>query len=336
MALKKSQIALNAIQWINLPPQDAEDAVDGNALADLAASVVSQSGPERVWLYDDPEWRSQQPIVHQQVKDVGFDAVMMEVLTTQTLQNYKAMLDSVGLRPAPGYVEITQPSDLGRSFAKGSAEWVHHFDHVRRRAEETTFLGLESIFLAARMQYDGNRRVSDATAVGAFYDQAELDATVEYMAVAAEVLRQEGVRAGLHNHVGTRIETEAEIDYVLANVDDGLLGASLDIGHLAWTGADYRAVLRRHRDRLVDLHIKDLDLGIAAASRETQTPYFEVSSKRFFLEPGLGELDLDGVLEDLDEYGFDGWVEIEVDRPSMDPYESAKVSSAWAKERFTA
>ena len=204
---------------------------------------------------------------------------------------------------------------------------------IRRRAEETNFMGLDSVFLAAAMIYDGNRRISEQAAVGAFFDQGKLDRLVEIIAEAAEVLRAEGVRAGLHNHIGSLIETEYEIDYVLENVDASLLGASLDIGHLAWAGIDYRDMLRKHRDRLLDLHLKDMDLSIAAASRQRPTSYYEVADQRFFLEPGLGDIDLDGVLADLNEYDFRGWVIIEVDRASMEPFESAKFSWNWVQNR---
>jgi inosose dehydratase len=318
MTVTRSQIALNAIQWINLKqPED---------------------GPkdEPIWLYNDPAWRCEQPKVHQQIRDAGFESVMIEVLATQTLQSYKRMLDAVGLNPAPGFVDIGLPESFGLDLKKGSAEWVHWFDRIRRRAEETNFLGLDTVFVSPAMLYEGNRRISERAAVGAFFDQEMLDKQVEVLAEAAEVLRAEGVRAGLHNHVGSLVETEYEIDYVLSNIDASLLGASLDIGHIAWTGADFRAVLRRHKDRLLDLHIKDIDEGIAAASRAKPSSYYEVADQRFFLEPGLGDIDFDGLLADLNEYGFTGWIIIEVDRATMDPFESAKFSWRWVQENFPA
>ena len=142
-----------------------------------------------MWLYNDPAWRSEQPKVHQQVKDAGFESVMLEVLATQTLQNYKAMLDGVGLKPAPGYVNVTIPPDGGRGLTHGSAEWVHLFDGIRRRAEETNYMGLDSVFLAAPLHYEGNRRTTEQTAVGAFFDQSLLDLIVELLTEAGEVLK---------------------------------------------------------------------------------------------------------------------------------------------------
>jgi sugar phosphate isomerase/epimerase len=260
--------------------------------------------------------------------------VMIEVLDTQTLQAYRRVLEQADLRPAPGYVQVALPEERGLSLTRGSAEWVRWFDPVRRRAEETNYLGLRTVFLAAEMNL-GGPRVTEAAAVGAFFDRGRLERQTEYLADAAEVLRAEGVYPGLHNHVGSWIETEAEIEHVLGQVGADLLGASFDVGHLAWAGIDCVSFLERYRERLVDVHVKDLDLSIAAASRVTPTPYYDVSDQRFFLEPGLGDLDLDGVVRALGE-DFPGWVIIEVDRASLELFESAKVSWRWVEQTFPA
>lgn len=311
MTIRQSQIALNAIQWINFKPAPGES---------------------RRWLYAEPSWRDEQLNVHRRIRSAGFDAVMMEVLDTQTVQSYKRMLDDAGLRPAPGYVQIAPAELKGQHLTRGSAEWIRWFDPIRRRAEESNFLGLDTVFLAPEMDLQGPR-VTEATATGAFFSQQTLDLQVEYLAEAAEVLKQEGIRAGLHNHIGSLIETEYEIDYTLSQIDDRLLGASLDVGHLAWAGIDYVAFLQKHQHRLVDLHIKDLDLDVAAESRTKPTPYYEVSDQRFFLEPGLGNMDLNGIIAALGEE-FGGWIIIEVDRASMDPFDSAKFSWTWTETTF--
>ena len=311
MPITRDQLAINAIQWINLKPEP---------------------GRQRQWRYADPTWRQEQPAVHQLIRRSGFDAVMMEVLDTQTLQAYQLVLDDSGLRPAPGYIQVGVPPE---KLNRGSAEWTRWFNPVRRRAEESNYLGLTTVFLAAEMDVLAAPRVTKATATGAFFDQHRLDQQVEYLAEAAEVLRAEGIRAGLHNHVGSWVETEAEITYVLDQVDANLLGASFDIGHLAWAGIDPVSFLSQYRHRLVDVHLKDLDLSIAAASRATPTPYYEVSDQRFFLEPGLGDIDLDSTLASLGD-DFGGWVIIEVDRSSMEPFESAQYSWSWVERTFPA
>lgn len=259
--------------------------------------------------------------------------MMLKVPPTQTLQAYKSMVDDAGLDLAPGYVQVTLPEDEHRSFTRGSQEWFRWFDDVRRRAEESNFCGLDSVFIASDIRRSGRVRVDEAVAVGAAFDQGRLERVTELLADAVEVLAREGLRAGLHNHVGTWIETKREIEYVLDNVDS--LWAGFDIGHLSWAGMDPVEMVRKYSDRLLDLHIKDLDARIATASRAVPTSYREASVQRFFLEPGSGDIDLAGVLAELPS-NFPGWVVVEVDRASIEPTASAKQSWRWIEDHVPA
>lgn len=313
MPLSRDRFALNAIQWINVK----EDPSDPNSAS--------------LWLYEEPRFRADYPGVLKQISAAGFGATMMEVLGTQTLQDYARMVTDAGLVLAPGYCSITLPEDHGVTLTPGSAEHIHWFDGVRRKAEESNYFGLDTIFIAPEVSFEPWQvRTSTAVGVGHAADAGRLERMTDMIGQAAEVLRSEGIRAGLHNHVGTWIETEDEIEHVLGAIDPALLGASFDVGHLAWAGIDPVSMLTRHADRIIDLHIKDLDLTIAAQSRAVPSGYAATTDAGIFLEPGLGTMDLPGMLGALPE-DFGGWIIVEVDRASMDPFESAKVSWAWVE-----
>lgn len=308
------KFALNAIQWINVK----EDPDDPDS-ADL-------------WRYADPTFVAEYPDVLKEIKDAGFDSVMMEVLDTQTLQSYEKMLKDADLKPAPGYLQVPLPSDHGKKLEKGSPEWIHWFDLVRRRAEESNYMGLETIFIAPEVSWEpGFHRTNVAAAVGAEPSQEKLDELVEVLTEAAEILNAEGIRPGLHNHVGTWVETEDEVDYVLERIPNDLMGASFDIGHLEWAGVDSKKMIEKYKDRIVDLHIKDLDMEVAEDSRKNPAPYRVTSDRGIFLEPGLGQVDIEGALRALPD-DFDGTIIIEVDKASMEPSESARTTAKWLKE----
>src|SRR6266566_3451297 len=57
----------------------------------------------------------------------------------------------------------------------------------------------------------------------------------------AEHLLQHGIRLVYHHHVGTVVESEAEIDRLMATTSD-TLGLLLDTGHLVFAGADPTAL----------------------------------------------------------------------------------------------
>jgi inosose dehydratase len=314
--LRHDRIALNPLQWINVKTDPADPT------------------SEDLWRYADPDFHAEYPGVLAAVRASGFPAVMMEVLSTQTLQDYRRMVTDAGLALAPGYASIALPEDHDVRLEPGSVDRVHWFDGVRRKAEESATFGLGTVFLAPEVGWGpAFPRTARAVAVGAEPDQDRLDRQIQLLGEAADVLSAEGIRAGLHNHVGTWIETEAEIERTLATLPADLLGASFDVGHLVWAGVDPVAMLSRHADRLVDLHIKDLDLGVAQASRATPTSYRSATDAGVFLEPGLGGIDLDAVLAALPD-AFDGWIIVEVDRASMDPAASAEVCWRWVEQRL--
>lgn len=311
MALKDLKFALNPIQWINVKadPTDPDSA--------------------SLWRFADPAFVAEYPDVLREIRRAGFAATMMEVLDTQTLQNYAAMVRDAGLILAPGYVQIPLPGDHGRRLERGSFERIHWFDGVRRKAEESNYAGLGTIFVAAEVDQTAVRWRRPA--VGADFSQDRLDELIDVIDEAVDVLNSEGIRPGLHNHVGTWIETEPEIEQVLDAIDSSRLGAAFDIGHLEWAGIDARRTLARWGDRVQDLHLKDLDLDLARRSRLEGIGYERATDLGLYLEPGLGGIDLVGVLEELPD-GWDGWVIVEVDRASMDPVESARHTARWVAE----
>lgn len=311
MSVKDLKFALNAIQWINVK----EDPNDLNSAS--------------LWRFADPSFVAEYPEVLGQIRDAGFTATMLEVLDTQTLQNYAAMVEESGLELAPGYVQVPLASDHGGRLERGSFERIHWFDAVRRKAEESNYFGLKTIFLAAEVDQTAIRW--EKPAVGHDFSQDRLDELTDLIDEAVDVLNAEGVRPGLHNHVGTWIETEQEYEHVLNSIDASRLGASFDIGHLEWAGINAKQAIAKWADRVQDLHVKDLNLDLAKRSREEGLSYERATDLGLYLEPGLGQIDIVDTLSVLPD-GFGGWIIIEVDRASMDPVASARHTAAWVAD----
>ena len=253
MSPKDLKYALNAIQWINVK----EDPADLDSAS--------------LWRFADPSFVPEYPGVLAEIKRAGFDATMLEVLDTQTLQNYAAMVADAGLALAPGYAQVPLASAHGGRLERGTIERIHWFDAVRRKAEESNYFGLSTIFLAAEVDKDAIRW--QRPAVGYDFDQDRLDELTDLIDEAVDVLNAEGVKPGLHNHAGTWVETEQEYEHVLNSIDASRLGASFDIGHLEWAGIDAKAAIEKWGDRVQDLHVKDLDLDVARRSREEPLSY---------------------------------------------------------------
>ena len=127
---------------------------------------------------------------------------------------------------------------------------------------------------------------------------------------AATFVRDAGFEPTFHHHAGTFIESPAEIDRFLANVDIGL---TLDTGHLVIAGGDPLDAVQRWGDRINHLHLKDVDVTELERVLAAGGGMSEVWEAGVFVALGRGDVSLAPVLDALERWGFDGWIVVEQD-----------------------
>ena len=144
--------------------------------------------------------------------------------------------------------------------------------------------------------------------------------------IAWAVLDETGVRTVFHHHCAGYVETPAEVDALLSHTDPRLLGLCLDTGHYTFAGGNPVAALRKYRHRVRHVHFKDCSANVAAAVRQAGLGYFEAVRRGVFCELGHGSVDFPGVVAELRNLAWDGWIVVEQDvLPSMGtPFESAQ------------
>jgi inosose dehydratase len=145
--------------------------------------------------------------------------------------------------------------------------------------------------------------------------------------LARRVRDEAGIRTVVHQHLGTLIETGAEVRRLMAMTDPDLLGICLDTGHWTFgTGEDPAAAVREFGDRIWHVHFKDADPAVMAESRRQGWHGLESTGHGVFCELGRGCVDFPAVLDALRSIGYDGWIVVEQDiLPGMgQPRESAR------------
>jgi len=252
-----------------------------------------------------------------EIKSAGFASVHAEIPGGYDEESYIKILQSSGLFPAPGYFQASFGDRNGRKKI---------IDDARRTAGFHSRLGLDRIFIAEQYGVEPLRIVKPG--VGENYDASRLSRIAEGLNEVAEIMAAEGVFACLHPHVGTLIETELEIEFVLGATSEKLLFGP-DTGHLKWAGVDPGTMLRRHRDRIGAVHIKDLHAAVAESAQSAKSDYTKTMLSHLWTEPGRGDVDFGDVFSALG--GFDGWFVIEVDysdQPTVE--ECVRTSARWA------
>jgi inosose dehydratase len=121
---------------------------------------------------------------------------------------------------------------------------------------------------------------------------------------------QRGVTAVLHPHVGTMVETRAEVDRVVAGSDIPLC---LDTGHLLIGGTDPVELARKVPHRVAHVHLKDVNKSLAERVRAGELTYTQAVAAGMYTPLGTGDIDIAAIVALLSDNGFDGWFVMEQD-----------------------
>jgi inosose dehydratase len=139
--------------------------------------------------------------------------------------------------------------------------------------------------------------------------------------------RDAGRLAVYHPHVGTYIETPMEIDHLLEATDPTRLKLCLDVGHYTLGGGDPIEALRRYGSRTRHIHFKDVASEVLAQVRaDARIDFFGALRKRIFTELGFGVLDVAGIVDQLFDLKYSGWIMCEQDTSWWPAAESAAIS----------
>jgi inosose dehydratase len=136
--------------------------------------------------------------------------------------------------------------------------------------------------------------------------------------------RKQGVDVHFHNHVGTWIETPAEVDALLEHLDTDLVDLCFDTGHYAYGGGDALAFLKENSDLIGYLHLKDVDGDVLKEAQANGWSFLEALRHVVFSPLGEGSAEIPSVLQTLVASEFDGWVVVEQDTCHGDPTEVAR------------
>lgn len=134
-----------------------------------------------------------------------------------------------------------------------------------------------------------------------------------------------GIALTFHHHMGTVVQTSAEIDRMMENTDPALVGLLFDSGHLAYCGEDPLAVLKKHIGRVRHVHLKDIRPTVVSQVKAQHQSFLQGMRMGAFTVPSDGCIDFEPIFDCLDKNGYSGWmlVEAEQDPAIANPLEYA-------------
>jgi inosose dehydratase len=142
-----------------------------------------------------------------------------------------------------------------------------------------------------------------------------------------DAVLREGLRLVYHHHMGTIVQSEADIDALMAATGPSV-HLLLDTGHASFAGADPAALARRHRDRIAHFHAKDVRPDVTARATAERLSFLDAVVAGVFTVPGDGCVDFPAVLRALPGYCDWAVVEAEQDPDKANPLAYAKLGYA--------
>ena len=150
-----------------------------------------------------------------------------------------------------------------------------------------------------------------------------------------KVAKDMGITLTFHHHMGTVVQTAAEIDRLMENTDPELFNLLFDSGHLAYCGEDYMYVLKKYINRIKHVHLKDIRPEIVKEVKENGLSFLQGVRKGTFTVPGDGSIDFAPIFEVLADNDYEGYVlvEAEQDPAIANPFEYALKARKYIAEK---
>lgn len=134
-----------------------------------------------------------------------------------------------------------------------------------------------------------------------------------------------GIALTFHHHMGTVVQSLAEVDRMMENTDPEYVSLLFDTGHFAYCGEDPLEVVKKYADRIKHVHLKDIRPEVVEQVKKENMSFLAGVRAGAFTIPGDGCIDYDPIFKVLEETGYEGYmvVEAEQDPAKANPFEYA-------------
>lgn len=127
-----------------------------------------------------------------------------------------------------------------------------------------------------------------------------------------------------HHHLGTGVQTLAEVDKLMSMTDPQKVFLLYDTGHIFASDGEVLPLLKKYITRIAHVHFKDIRATQLTESKKNNFSFQEAFLAGMFTVPGDGSISYPEIYQILQEQ-YQGWivVEAEQDPKKANPFEYA-------------
>lgn len=169
------------------------------------------------------------------------------------------------------------------------------------------------------------------------FTDAQWEKLINGMNRLASIADDKGIKCSLHHHMGTGIQTPAEIDRFMQGTNDNVY-LLFDSGHIYFSEGTQEAVdvlIGKYISRVAHVHLKDVRLAVVNRVKAEHMSFLAGVRAGAFTVPGDGSIDFNPIFQILEENGYAGWmvVEAEQDPAKANPLEYAIKARKFIREK---
>ena len=134
-----------------------------------------------------------------------------------------------------------------------------------------------------------------------------------------------GIALTFHHHMGTVVQSLAEVDRIMENTDPEYVSLLFDTGHFTYCGEDPLEVVKKYVHRIKHVHLKDIRPEVVEQVKKENMSFLAGVRAGAFTIPGDGCINYDPIFKVLEDAGYEGYmvVEAEQDPAKANPLEYA-------------
>ncbi|HWO97086.1 MAG TPA: myo-inosose-2 dehydratase [Bacillus sp. (in: firmicutes)] len=169
-----------------------------------------------------------------------------------------------------------------------------------------------------------------------YFTDAEWETLCEGLNQLGKIAREYGLKLVYHHHMGTGVQTLAEIDRLMENTDSNYVHLLYDTGHIYVSDGDYMTLLNKHIDRIKHVHFKDVRNEVLDKCKKEGKSFLNSFLSGLFTVPGDGCIDFKEPYTTLLNHNYMGWIVIEAEQdPSVaHPLEYALLTRKYIDEKL--
>lgn len=236
----------------------------------------------------------------------------------------KKALDLRGLQVASAWFSsflTTEP------YEKTEAAFIKHRDFLYALGAEVIVVSEQGRSIQGQMATP----VFDQKPVFTELEWSKLTTGLEKL---GDVAAEKGLTIVYHHHMGTGVQTTAEIQHLMEHTNPTKVSLLFDTGHLVFSGEDPLAIYTQFKERIKHIHFKDIREPLAEEVKRQHDSFLTGVKKGVFTVPGDGMIDFRPIMAAILENTYTGWivVEAEQDPTKANPLEYAIKARNYIKE----